>query len=770
MATGVAPATAKTKVRKCNKPVAFSFFSGAGGFSLGIQQAGFEIAFATDFDEGAEATHVKNWPDVPFIRSDIRELSAKKIRSLTNRREPCLIFGGPPCQGFSTIGAKISGDPRNQLFDAYATLIDALKPNCVLLENVKSMLTMYGGQYAHYVSNRFHAMGYTVYRKVLNACEYGVPQVRHRVFYFATRNNAPFAFPRKTHGPNLNPYQTVGSSIMDLIDSTSALNHVPLNHSERVVQRYVLIPEGGKLPPPEELPSEIRRKNFGNTYKRLDRTKPSLTMVPGNNAFPVHPTLHRSLTPREAARLQSFPDSYIFAGDRRRQCILVGNAVPPLLAKQIGSSVSKHINNRTPSRLAEKPISFEKGQKSSPERPAIIPKTGIAKKKRADDKLFVDLFSGAGGFTIGFTRAGWKPALCVDNNESVLLTHENCFPDIDHLHSDISDRDVQKEIVGRFKGKQIGVVVGGPPCQGFSMFGKRRFVNTRDYRPDLDPRNQLVFSYLKIVTEIRPRWFVMENVPGFANLDRGRFVTALVDAFKKAGYSQIGHQILNAAHYGVPQLRNRFIMIGNRTGHVIPWPKKKYFEHPRDWQKPYRTVGEVISDLATKESYSKYTCHVPMNHKPLLVERYQYIPEGGKLNVDKLPEHLRKGYRTDSVKNYSHVFKRLDRAKPAFTMVPGHNAFPIHPWLDRALTVREAARIQTFPDEMEFFGSRQNQCIQVGNAFPPTLAQIIGDAILKAETNNWFPGSVPPSAYYAIIERPPSENLELPGVALDKPV
>lgn len=143
-----------------------------------------------------------------------------------------------------------------------------------------------------------------------------------------------------------------------------------------------------------------------------------------------------------------------------------------------------------------------------------------------------------------------------------------------------------------------------------------------------------------------------------------------------------------------------------------------------------------------------------MNHKPLLVERYKYIPEGGRLRVDDLPDHLRIGYRTREVKNYSHVFRRLHRNRPSITMVPGHNAFPIHPWLDRALTVREAARIQTFPDEIAFKGSRQEQCIQAGNALPPLLAELIANNIVKAEKNGWYPGEVPKSAYYALVEPP----------------
>jgi DNA (cytosine-5)-methyltransferase 1 len=194
--------------------------------------------------------------------------------------------------------------------------------------------------------------------------------------------------------------------------------------------------------------------------------------------------------------------------------------------------------------------------------------------------------------------------------------------------------------------------------------------------------------------------------------------------------------------------------VGNKTGHIIPWPKKKFFDEPKDWQDPFCTIGQVISDLAEKSSYVKKTCHVPMSHKQLLVERYKTIPEGGKLNLETLPENLKKGYRTSSVKNYSHIYKRLDRHKPANTMVPGHNAFPIHPWLNRSLTVREAARIQTFPDEVEFLGPRQEQCIQVGNAFPPLVAEILANNIRKAEKNNWLPGKVPKSAYYSLLESP----------------
>jgi len=273
-----------------------------------------------------------------------------------------------------------------------------------------------------------------------------------------------------------------------------------------------------------------------------------------------------------------------------------------------------------------------------------------------------------------------------------------------------------------------------------------------------DPRNGLVFSFLSILKELFPRWFVMENVPGMVSLDNYKFFEYLIGEFQKIGYCQIEAKILNAAEYGVPQLRRRLVIIGNKTGHVIPWPKKKYFKVPQDWQKAFRTVGEVITDLGDDVSYGGYTSHVPMKHKPLTSKRYEYIPEGGKLKIESLPERLKKGYKTERIKNYSHVFRRLHRNEPSITLVPGHNAFPIHPWRNRALTVREAARIQTFDDRIQFMGTRQEQCLQVGNAFPPLLAELIATNIRKAEVNNWYPGEVPRSAYYSIIKK--SDNDE----------
>jgi DNA (cytosine-5)-methyltransferase 1 len=726
------------------RPKMFAFFAGGGGMHLGFEQAGFELVLASDIEPAAAASHKLNRPHVPFIREDIRKLTAQALLEASGGTSPDIIIGGPPCQGFSTLGDKLSGDPRNALFAAYAHLVEELAPRFVVVENVKSLVTLYGGKFKDHILRTFESAGYRMQWRVLDSADYGVPQFRKRVIFFGTRHDAPFHFPGETHGPGRRyPYANTWDAISDLAAKGREVpNHIALAHSERVIARYHLIPEGGRLPPPELLPAAIRRKNFGNTYKRLHRQRPALTMVPGNNAFPVHPTLHRSLTPREAARLQSFPDDFVFVGDRRTQCILVGNAVPPLMAKRIGEAILEHAAR--PAKSSGKPTE------------ATLPIAHRSMSPKACTKPsngFVDLFCGAGGFTIGLERSGWAPLLGIDINRHAAASHRHNFPSVPYVSEDLGDDRARAALASQFDGKDLAIVVGGPPCQGFSMFGRRRFVNTKGYSPHEDPRNRLVFAFVDFVRRAKPRWFVMENVPGLANLDGGAFLEALLEEFREAGYENAEARVLNAADYGVPQLRRRLLILGNRTGHIVPWPKRKFFAQPKDWQDAHRSVGEVITDLASERSHERVTCHVPMKHKPLLVERYKYIPEGGRLDIAALPPHLRAGYRTAEVKNYSHVFKRLHRDRPALTMVPGHNAFPIHPWLNRALTVREAARIQTFPDDIEFLGPRQEQCIQVGNAFPPLLAELIGNNIQKAEKNGWYPGRVPASAYYALVER-----------------
>lgn len=336
----------------------------------------------------------------------------------------------------------------------------------------------------------------------------------------------------------------------------------------------------------------------------------------------------------------------------------------------------------------------------------------------------IDLFAGAGGLSIALKNSGFNIVMANEIEPRYAQTHSYNFPDVPLIQKDINEvtADDLRQAIGD---QEVDLVVGGPPCQGFSVFGNRRFVNTKEYDPHQDPRNFLVYQYIRIVKELRPKFFFMENVKGFTNLDKGLFVEEVKKQFKELGYEDIWCEVVCAADYGVPQDRHRMFMIGNRIGVKFEKPTPTHFPPDSGKTPTYVTVGDAILDLMGKENQVEN--HVPLKHKPIVEARYGYVKEGCKLNLEDLPPELavatRKDSKTGIVSNYSHVFKRLDRNKISTTMVPGHNAFPIHPILNRTLTAREAARIQTFPDNHVFFGTRQEQCIQVGNAVPPKMAE-----------------------------------------------
>lgn len=700
-----------------------SLFTGAGGLDLGFAKAGFIPLMASDIMPQAKETYNLNNPNIPYLLEDISTLTVERIHSIIGDTKVDVILGGPPCQGFSNMGNKNSADPRNLLFESYARIVNGINPQCFVFENVKGLLTMFEGRYFHKVISAFAQIGYHINVSLIDASKYGVPQRRERIIVVGTKSDKPYLFPEETNSDykDLHSYANVGEAIMDLVNYSSDFpNHMALHHNEKVLRRYALIPEGCKLPKPEELPEDIRRKNFGTTYTRLHRQRLSPTIVPGNNALPVHPTLDRSLTPREGARIQTFPDSYIFCGDRRSQCIQVGNAVPPLLSAKIATTIKDYLCGISYNGIMPQ-HTFDNTNIEN-----LVPKT--RKRQQRASLKFADLFCGVGGFTQGLQQAGLECILGVDFNDFALSAYNANFNHTTLL-LDLSLPENQKIVSESIKESGADLIVGGPPCQGFSIFGNRRFVNTKKHDLTQDKRNDLVFAYANIVVESHVKWFVMENVPGILSAHDGEYVRAVTDFFARHGY-RTEYRIINAADYGAPQLRKRFILIGTNTNLTIPFPKPKFFENPSSWQKGYRTVGEVISDLATEQSYSEFLNHVPPKHSKIVVERFSYIKEGEKMDASALPQHLLLGTKTGKpVSNFSHVFMRLDRMKPSCTIVPGHNALPIHPFLNRTLTIREAARIQTFPDSFVFQGPIINQCLQVGNAFPCIVAQSIGERL-----------------------------------------
>lgn len=725
-----------------------SLFTGAGGLDIGFREAGFNEILASDIMPEAKETFSYNQPNIPYLLKDISEASSEEIKKYLNGKKLDVIIGGPPCQGFSNMGNKNSADPRNLLYENYVRIVKDLQPTCFLFENVKGLYTMFEGRFFNKVVSSFIGIGYNVHFSLVDASNYGVPQKRIRVIIVGSKLDKTFKFPifnNESYG-SIKSYTNVGDAINDLIGKGEDFpNQIVLHHSEKVIRRYKLIKEGGKLPKPEDLPTDIRRKGFGTTYVRLDRKSLSPTIVPGNNALPIHPVLDRSLTPREAARIQTFPDDYIFKGDRRSQCIQIGNAVPPLLAAKLAEVLKKYIMGEDyEGLLPDKSYYIDKTNDYSE-------LTFTKKGKRANLK-FGDLFCGVGGFTQGLQQAGLECVLGVDfNNYAVEAYRKNFNHDCWEL--DLSVEENQKKVAKRLKEENVDLVVGGPPCQGFSIFGNRRFVNTRGHDLTKDKRNDLVFAFARIVVESGAKWFMMENVPGILSAHNGEYVKAVIEYFNQHNY-RTECKIINAADYGAPQIRRRFILIGTNTDLVIPFPKPKYFEHPKGWQKAYRTVGEAISDLADEKTLGTFKNHNAPHHTKTVRERFSYIKEGEKMDVNSLPDNLRLGTKTGKpVRNYSHVFERLDRNKPAPTIVPGHNALPVHPFLNRTLTVREAARLQTFPDDFEFVGPIINQCMQVGNAVPCIVAQTFGERLRTVINKQWKDGDETSLARYSMFDK-----------------
>ena len=341
----------------------------------------------------------------------------------------------------------------------------------------------------------------------------------------------------------------------------------------------------------------------------------------------------------------------------------------------------------------------------------------------------IDLFAGVGGLSLGFEMAGFDVLLAVEYDVSIAEYYKLNHPKTKMLIKDIRElplEDTFSEYVGK-----IDVVFGGPPCQGFSQKGQRKTIN--------DERNFLFKYFVSVVTYLHPKYFVMENVPNLLTTEQSYFKKEIEAIFESYGY-RLETGVLNAADYGVPQNRRRAVIIGkwNSPAPKLPKPSKEQV-----------TIWEAISDLAYLESdegddVSEYRLpadsvyqkklrkgsktlynHISTRHSALALERLRMIPPNSGKEV--LPEeHLTKSI-------YSGTWTRMGKDEISVTITtrfdtPSSGKFT-HPYLHRAITVREAARIQSFPDKFRFIGTKSSQMKQVGNAVPPLLAYAIAGTI-----------------------------------------
>lgn len=360
-------------------------FAGCGGLSKGFEDAGFESVLAVEKDEWAADTYRFNHPNTMVLTGPVEEQDLTPIKE----EQICGVVGGPPCQGFSLSGNRDPSDPRNSMFVHFAAAVNLLRPMFFLMENVPGILSAKNAEGEHVkdiIISTLSQAGYNVTAEILDASEHGVPQKRRRVFFIGTRNELNIdpsrLYPeprsetisvldaisdlpeldRKNRGEEVSKYTTEPATEYQKImrrGSDELHNHVCMRHTERLIERFKNIKCGQSVADVMEEHSAVKRgnakvksgKTFSQNNFRVFGDQPCPTVPASFQSNFVHPTQHRNFTAREGARLQSFPDTYIFKGQRTlmswekrlSQYNQIGNAVPPMLAKSIAETIIKHL-------------------------------------------------------------------------------------------------------------------------------------------------------------------------------------------------------------------------------------------------------------------------------------------------------------------------------------------------------------------------------------------------------------------------------------------
>ncbi|NBL64372.1 DNA (cytosine-5-)-methyltransferase [Flavobacterium sp. NST-5] len=343
----------------------------------------------------------------------------------------------------------------------------------------------------------------------------------------------------------------------------------------------------------------------------------------------------------------------------------------------------------------------------------------------------IDIFSGAGGMSLGAIMAGIEIDIAVENNQSAANTFKANHPETDVICDDI--KKVNSTLLSTKK--DYFALFGGPPCQGFSIS------NTKTRNED-NSNNSLFNEFIRLVDELKPTWFVFENVEGIVSFGKGKVLSELRERFKELGY-KINDGVLLASDYGVPQKRNRFFMVGNMLDVDFTFPekhKKKVNIKQAISDLPSLQNGTLTDELPYKKGgvseYAKLmrenskiaTQNYVSRNKDYVIERYRYIGVGE--NWQSIPPELMTNY--SNISNcHSGIYRRLHPEQPSVVIANYRKNMLIHPFENRGLSVREAARIQSFPDDFVFKGTLSEQQQQIGNAVPPLLAKAIFDQIIK---------------------------------------
>lgn len=362
----------------------------------------------------------------------------------------------------------------------------------------------------------------------------------------------------------------------------------------------------------------------------------------------------------------------------------------------------------------------------------------------------IDLFCGAGGLSEGFRQAGYTVVAGNDIDAAAGETYMATHPHAQFILGPIQDVTVDRlcQASGLRPG-ELDVLLGGPPCQAYSVYNHQRGMH--------DSRANLFREYLRVVEGMKPKWVVMENVTGITSIAGGTVVQSIKDALRHLGY-EVECRILKAEEYGIPQERRRMVFVGNRLGLPVGFPEPTHGPAGSGLA-PFTTIWDAIGDLPplangekdTATAYAAAPAHwfqtyaresaremVPNHEAPRLSAanqaRMKHIPIGGSwrdIPHDMLPAGMKRANRSDHTKRYGRMHPQ-GLSCTVLTKCDIHWGAYIHPYQDRAISVREAARLQAFPDTFVFRGSRTEQYVQVGNAVPPLLGRKVAEAIRQS--------------------------------------
>lgn len=731
-----------------NNPIqVIDFFSGAGGTSLGFAALNnvvpaFKMLGGCDINRVSAETYSRNF-GTPIICEDIVRL-ANEDRALEelldtigyDSNKSTVLIGCAPCQGFSSHRKRHwdkEDDVRNSLVMAFASIVRKIMPDVIIMENVPEFLSK---KYWHYFSAAkkcYEQLGYTVKEQIYNAASFGVPQDRFRTIVIGMKKE--FLLPEGFLKPS--EYRTVRDAISKLPTVAAGIAdpndpmHKSAAHKKSTIDVIKQVPHDGGSRPEGIGPACLDRvKGFSDVYGRLYWDKPSITIThyarnPASGRF-THPEQDRGLTAREAALLQSFPNEFEFTGkfdDIYRQ---IGEAVPPMLSSAIAANVLIELLSIEPNddEIALSPQSINEPVSSSYS--SVI--AGIKMKNQTTNATkftCIDSFCGAGGLGLGLKQAGYNILLSFDIDQICIDTINANKKYFGHPaeSADISDM-LNGELLKKcnLERGELFLLAGGPPCQGFSI--QRR-------GSDIDKRNELVLKYGKLIEELYPMYFVMENVTGIAGKRGKTILQQLIEDVEKIGYT-VHIKLLDAQDYGVPQRRKRYFIVGERKdlGEHYEYP------HPLDYR---RTVRDVIGDLPSPPDdgtdHPDITLHRRDRLSPLNLKRMKSLKEGQ--GRDDLPMELRADcHKIDSsVIGFRNVYGRMIWDDVAPTITARFDSFTRgqfgHPVQNRSISLREGALLQCFPMDFVFTGNKVDIARQIGNAVPPLLAKQIGKSIIE---------------------------------------